>query len=241
MKNIPINSKTFNGVLQTITLLNLLITVQLLVVLMYGVVITGDLGSRFTHLLIPVIWITVAVWVLWHTELSTARRMYQTIAAIVAGGYFLVLLYLSGLIGPSTPYLELLTGTSGFSVDWNQSLGWGPILLYTDDWVAIRLIPYQVIGYFALSYLVYEAILDLTRSAVGGVIGLAACPACTGPLIGLLLAGGSGGSSTVLLLGVYAYEIATVLFVGTVALLYHRYKLMLLIHHLRTRKHWSIQ
>ena len=236
MVNTPINSKTFNSALRTITLFNLLIAAQLLVALIYGVVSTGGLGGRFTHFLIPFVWITVAGWVLWQTKTSATRRRYQIIAAAVAGGYLLILLYFSGLIGPSTTHLELVTGPSGFGVDWGQSLGWGPILLYTGNWIAVKVIPYQLIGYFALSYLVYDAILDFARSAVGGVMGLAACPVCTGPLIGLLLVGGSGGSSTVLLVGLYAYEIATVLFVGTVALLYHRSKLMLLLQHLRVRK-----
>lgn len=236
MVNTPINSKSFNSALRTITLFNLLIAAQLLVALIYGVVSTDGLGDRFTHFLIPFVWITAASWVLWQTKPSATRRRYQIIAAAVAGGYLLILLYFSGLIGPSTTHLELVIGPSGFGVDWGQSLGWGPILLYTGNWVAIKVIPYQLIGYFALSYLVYDAMLDFARSAVGGVIGLAACPVCTGPLIGLLLAGGSGGSSTVLLVGLYAYEIATVLFVGTVALLYHRYKLMRLLEHLRARK-----
>lgn len=78
--------------------------------------------------------------------------------------------------------------------------------------------------------------LDFSQSAVGGIIGIAACPACVGPLFAPLLAGGIGGSSTMRFLGVYGYEIATILFLVAVGILYHRKQLTRLSHQLRR---WS--
>lgn len=71
-----------------------------------------------------------------------------------------------------------------------------------------------------MTYLIYAAILDLSRSATAGIIGLAPCPGCAAPVLTSLLAGAAGISSAFVLLIEYTYEIATVLFVGGVGLLY---------------------
>lgn len=146
----------------------------------------------------------------------------------------LLVFYLSGLLGPSSSYLGALTGSYGVGMTWGRPLGWSPVLLYTGDLITVTIIPYQAVGLVALSYLVYDVLLDLSQSAVGGIVGIAACPACVGPLFAPLLAGGIGGSSTMTLLGVYGYEIATILFVMAVRILYHRKRLTRLYHQLRT-------
>ncbi len=215
------------------TWLNILFGIQLLSGLIYAY-FTGAIGNRPTHFFIPFIWITVAVWVLWHTRPVSTQRSFQFIAAAVAAMYFLVLLYLSGLIGQGTSHLEPLVSSYGIGMVEGQSLGWGPILLYTGEWLTVYVIPYQAIGLFALSYLVYNALLGFARSTVGGIIGVAACPACVGPLLAPLLASGAGGSSLVLVLGIYGYEIATILFILSIAVLYHRHALAAIYPKLRS-------
>ncbi|OIB57349.1 DUF7546 family protein [Natrialba sp. SSL1] len=216
----------------TSTWFNILISVQVFFGLIYAYV-TGAIPTRLTHFFIPFVWITVAVWVLWHTRPISPKHSFQLIAIVLAATYFLILLYLSGLLGQSTTHLEPLAGPNGMWVTEGQSLGWGPFVLYTNEWITLTVIPYQVIGLFALSYLVYDALLDLARSTIGGIIGIAACPACVGPLLAPLLASGAGGSSLVLILGVYGYEIATILFITAVTVLYHRYAFVKFYQNLR--------
>lgn len=191
------------------------------------------MGSRLTYFFIPFIWTTVSIWVIWHTRPAQARRLFQILAAVISFAYLLILLYLTGILGPSVQHLSQLTGPHGVGLTWGRSLGWSPVLIYTGEWITLTLVPYQTIGLIALSYLVYDALLDFARSAIGGIVGIAACPACVGPLFAPLLLGGSSGSSLVLLLGVYGYEIATVLFIIAVGILYYRRWVSKLFLHLR--------
>lgn len=207
------------------TWFNILFAIQVIGGLIYAYA-TGDIGVRITHFLIPFIWITVSVWVIWHTQPASVRPVVRFLAATTSITYLLLLLYLSGLIGPSTSHLGQITGTNGIGITWGRSLGWSPVLLYTGDFVALTVIPYQLAGLLAMSYLVYDALLDLTRLAMGGILGIAACPVCIGPLFAPLLTSGVSGSSTVLLLDVYGYETATVLFIAAVGILYHRHNLL---------------
>ncbi len=214
------------------TRFNLLFAIQLFAGLAFAYR-TGDMGSRLTYFFIPFIWTTVSIWVIWHTRPAQARRLFQILAAVISFAYLLILLYLTGILGPSVQHLSQLTGPHGVGLTWGRSLGWSPVLIYTGEWITLTLVPYQTIGLIALSYLVYDALLDFARSAIGGIVGIAACPACVGPLFAPLLLGGSSGSSLVLLLGVYGYEIATVLFIIAVGILYYRRWVSKLFLHLR--------
>lgn len=216
-----LESATARQLLRRSTWFNLLLAGQLFAGLAYAIA-TGDVGSRYTHFVIPFVWIAVSVWVLWQTRPAPTRPRVRVLAGGVAALYLLVLLYLSGILVSSTPSLQRLVGANDVAITWGRSLGWSPVLVYAGERIAVTLVPYQTIGLLALSYLVYDALLDLARSTIGGVIGIAACPACVGPMFAPLLAGGVGGSSLVLLLGMYGYEIATVLFVVAVGILYHR-------------------
>jgi len=133
--------------------------------------------------LIPFIWSTASVWVVWHTHPTPAQRRFRIFAAVVVAAYLLVLFYLSGLLQSSTPLMEQITGPNGIGITWGRSLGWSPVLMYTGEWIALTIVPYQAIGLAALAYLVYDALLELARSTIGGVIGAAACPACVGPVL----------------------------------------------------------
>jgi len=206
------------------TWLNLLFAVQVIAGLSFAYA-TGETGHRITLFLIPFIWSTASVWVVWHTQPTPAQRRFRIFAAVVVAAYLLVLFYLSGLLQSSTPLMEQITGPNGIGITWGRSLGWSPVLMYTGEWIALTIVPYQAIGLAALAYLVYDALLELARSTIGGVIGAAACPACVGPVLAPLLAGGASGSSLVLAVGRYGYEIATVLFLVAITILYHRRRL----------------
>lgn len=206
--------------LYTLTVANLFISLQLVVTVAYTV-LTGVTVPGFQYVIIPFIWINVAVWAIVRTTPAGREVKHTAVAFGIATVYFLVILYLSGLLRPATASLEQITGAAGFGVTW-RSIGWGPTLLYSGEWVSLVLIPYQVIGYLALSYLLYVTILDITNSALGGIVGLVPCPGCAAPLFTSLIAGIAGTSSAFVLLITYQYELATMLFVIAIALLSRR-------------------
>lgn len=206
--------------LYTLTVVNLVISLQLVGAVTYTV-LTGATFPGVRYFVIPFIWINVAIWAVVKTSPTTRGAKHTAIAFGISVVYLLSTLYLSGLLRPSTGSLEQITGMAGFGVTW-RSIGWGPTLLYSGEWVSLVLIPYQVIGYLALAYLLYVSILDITNSAAGGIIGLIPCPGCAAPLFTSLAAGIAGTSSAFMLLVTYQYELATVLFIIAIAILSRR-------------------
>ncbi|NUB93533.1 hypothetical protein HT576_21320 [Haloterrigena sp. SYSU A121-1] len=73
-----------------------------------------------------------------------------------------------------------LIGSNAIGVTRGRSLGWGPVLVYAGDRLALTLVPYQTLGSVALAHLVYDALLELARSAVGGVSGSPRVPPASG-------------------------------------------------------------
>jgi hypothetical protein len=221
MSEVSLKSRTENisTFFRTITWFNLLFATQLIIGIAYAVVVDAPIPN-FRYYLIPFVWITIGILAVWYTTPSNRNTQHTIIGAIVAVSYFFLILYLSGMIGPTRAAIEATAGSSSIGVEWHRPLGWGPILTYSGNRFAVTLIPYQVIGYLALSYLIYAAILDISKSATAGVIGLAPCPGCAAPLLAPLLAGAAGTSSAFVFLISYTYEIATILFVGAVGLLY---------------------
>lgn len=211
----------FSPYLRPLTVFNLLFTVQLIAAIVYGIVFEVPVSS-FRRFLIPFVWITISIMAVWYIKPASQNLKYTLLGATISAGYFLLILYLAGMIGHPTTSLDPVTGSSGIGVEWQRSLGWGPVVLYSGKWFAATLIPYQLVGYLALAYLIYAAVLDITKSAAAGIIGLVPCPGCAAPLLAPLLAGAAGTSSAFVLLLAYTYEIATVFFVGAVALLYWR-------------------
>lgn len=206
--------------LYTLTVVNLLLSLQILVAIAYTV-LTGITVPGFRYAIIPFIWLNVAAWAVLRAAPTTRGIKHRAAAFGSAAIYFLLILYLSGLLRPGSTALEQVTGAAGFGITW-RSLGWGPTLLYSGEWVSLVLIPYQVIGYLALAYLLYVAVLDITNSAFGGIIGLAPCPGCAAPVFTSMIAGIAGTSSAFVLLITYQYELATVLFVTAIVLLSRR-------------------
>ena len=175
------------------------------------------------YALYPFVWINVGLWVIVKATPPAAASRHRVVAVLVALAYFLVLAALSGLIG-----LQLDDDhhhghvVSGLYTTMGAP-GWGPAVAYVGETVHLSFVPYLVIGYLALAYLVYVAVLDATRAALSGVLGLASCVGCTLPVVGSLVAGVAGGSSAVTA-AVYSLsiDISTVVFVLAAALLYWR-------------------
>jgi len=84
---------------------------------------------------------------------------------------------------------------------------------FTSPWLRLYLVPFEVLGYASLAYLVYANVLDLTRSTFSGALGLVTCVGCTVPVLTPLV-GVLGGPAAGLTTTAYAwsYDIGTIIF-----------------------------
>ncbi len=174
------------------------------------------------YFLIPFVWINVGAWAIWNTTPAPASRRDRWIAGGIAVGYGLVLAYAGGLAG---------AGHAWFGYDYPATVrvaaaippGWGPALLYDGQWLRLSLLPFKIVGYAALTYLVYATVLDARAAAVSGLLGLLSCVSCSWPILASVLTGVVGGSSAAVSAALAAsYDVSTAVFVVTVALLYWR-------------------
>lgn len=160
----------------------------------------------------PVLWITVGVWAVAARSPSPANRRRRLVAVAIGVGYLLVLARLGNVVAPASH------GASGLRVI-AASPGWGPTVQYAGAALTVTAIPFVAIGYAALSYLVYAAVLDASGAALSGLLGLAACASCSLPLVAALVAGvaGTGAASAAYALSL---DVATLAYLLSAAGLY---------------------
>jgi hypothetical protein len=199
----------------------LVVNVELLLLVSYAVIsdsrLIGPLAVRYW--LFPFVWINVGLWAILRTRPAPSAPRQRRIAAAIAVGYFGVLAYFGGVIGPAaTDQISTLR-----VVLLDLPPGWGPAILYDGTLVGVTLMPYKIVGYVALAYLVYATVLDAAGSAIGGLLGLLSCVSCTWPVLATIVTGvvGSGSAIASAATG-QSYGLSTVVFVVTVGLLYWR-------------------
>jgi hypothetical protein len=138
-------------------------------------------------------------------------------AVTVAGGYLLVLAYFGGLVAlesASSPEFVMSRGLPP---------GYGPLVALEIPPVRALVAPYKVVGYVALSYLVYTAVLDAAGAAFSGLVGIFSCVSCTWPILGTVLTSIFGTASTAVTVATnQPYGISTVVFLSAVGLLVWR-------------------
>ena len=166
------------------------------------------------YVVYPFLWINVGVWAMVRTKTPSVGRRQWAVATAVAVGYLLVLFVAAGTLqlGISDP----LNGGAVASIHWNVP-GLGPIVVYGTPRVRLSIIPFKVVGYIAMTYLVYARLLDATRAVLSGVLGLVSCVGCTFSILFPLLGATALFGST--LTGL-AWDLSTAVFLFTVALLY---------------------
>jgi hypothetical protein len=163
---------------------------------------------------IPFVWINLAGWAVMHTEVPAAPSRKKATAAAVAVGYFGLLAVFGGIVnGPSgvtSSYLNVL----------QLPPGWNPAFFYSGSLFSLVVLPYKLVGFAALSYLVYVTALDAASALAGGVLGLFSCVSCTFPVVAGL-ASGLAGSGSAIAGFTYAnsYLLSTAVFGVTVVLL----------------------
>lgn len=175
---------------------------------------SGATVEQVRYVLYPFIWINVGIWAVLRVQPFSQPLRIRGAVAILAAGYFVLLLVLPGKVGFATEGPQ-----AGLSMSWAIP-GWGPMLAYSGEVFRFHLIPFVVIGYAALSYLVYSNLLRLTRTSLAGAIGIVTCVGCTVPLA-IPLLGMLGGTGTTLASTAYSwsYDVGTGVFVLVVLFL----------------------
>lgn len=166
--------------------------------------------TSVSHTLYPIAWITLGVWLVLHLRTYGPPQFRPRLAATIAVGYFLVL----GTVGST---FGLSGGSATTTVTW-ATPGWGPIVFLNAVAVQVVVVPFEVIGYLALSYGVYRAIAASVGGALSGLVGLFACVGCVMPILAAL-GGVFGGVTAALQPSAMNYGLATIIFTVTVGLL----------------------
>jgi hypothetical protein len=200
-----------------VRLLALVVAVELCLLGLYFTVTPAEM-TELRYTLYPFVWINISIWVVRKTTSPRASRRHELFASTVAAAYFFVLCWLAGLVGftlTGNP-TELLGVTVGYG-----SPGWERVRVVT-PLAHLTLIPFRVVGYLALSYLVYVTILEATVAAVSGALGFVACLSCGVPIITSLATGLFGASAGLTgSLYTHAVDISTAVFLLAVGLLYY--------------------
>jgi hypothetical protein len=192
-----------------------LVLLEVTLLLAYFGVTSAHPTDEIRYLVYPFIWINAGLWAVFRSDANYGSRPHRLLAVSIAGVYLVTILYLSGNVGP---------GVAEAPVDLRVEMyapGWGPMLAFTSPWLRLFLLPFEVVGYASLAYLLYVNVLDLTRGVFSGALGLVTCIGCTAPILAPLI-GFLGGPATSLTTTAYqwSYDIGTLVFLLTVGLLY---------------------
>jgi len=174
------------------------------------------------YVLYPFVWINVVLVAASRTPVPSAPPRRHLLAGALAAGYFLVLANWAGLVGLTVGgHHPIPEGVLGVSVG-AGSPGWARVRLVTEA-VYVSVVPYRVIGYLGLTYLVYAAILDASGAVASGALGFVSCLSCSAPILASAVTGLLGGWATLMSTAIaHSVDISTVAFLASVALLYWR-------------------
>lgn len=180
------------------------------------------------YVVYPLVWINVGLWAVVRTPLPRGSGRAKLIAGVLSIGYFVLLAWLSGLVGVHT-HEYLPRGLYRVGQGSIGSIGWGPRIAFVADAFYLYFIPYKVIGFLSLSYLVYTTLLEATDAALSGAIGVFACVSCAFPVFSSFAAGLLGPSAFIAAVYQVSVDLSTLVFVLAVALLYWRPELTSLV------------
>jgi len=176
--------------------------------------------SRLRYLVYPFVWINVGLVAVLTVRPNSGSRNHRLLGLTVAVPYTLAVLYVPGVLQPSLPGIRALPPVAPhLDVIW-AAPGWGPLVTYQSSRVVANLVPYKVVGYLALGYLVYANTLRVTRTSLGGLLGLVTCVSCAAPLFASGVALLGGGAGAVAMVTRYSVDLGTLAFLVSVALLY---------------------
>ena len=210
----------FDGVPRDLWWLVPVVLAELLLVVGY----LGATGSSVTsfadvrYALYPFVWIDVGLLAVVRVRPASAGPRLRWVAAGVGVAYFLVLAWLAGLVAVYTSgHPHSHAHLHGWVVSMSAP-GWGPRVGYAADWFHAYFVPYRVVGYAALAYLVYATVVDASRAAFSGVLGVFACLGCAFPLLASVT-GALLGPTAAATAYAASMDVSTAVFVFAVALL----------------------
>lgn len=174
------------------------------------------------YVVYPFVWIDAVLVAVYRTPIPTAPPRRHLLAGALAAGYFLLLANWAGLLGLTVGgHHPIPEGVLGVSVG-AGSPGWARVRLVTEAFY-VSVVPYRVIGYLGLTYLVYAAIVDASGVVASGALGFVSCLSCSAPILASAVTGVLGGWVTLMSTAIaYSVDISTVAFLASVALLYWR-------------------
>lgn len=218
---------------RTLLVLGTLVNVQVALLLVYLHVANVTVYAP-RYLLYPLVWITASVLAVYTTEVPSATRRARHVGLVLGGGYFLLLAAAGGLLAPAPggPLAALLgdghfhshgAGGTAVTIRWLLPPGMGPLVIYQGALVKLTLLPYEVIGYATLAFLVYVGVVEAAGSTVSGVLGLFSCVSCAWPVLGGVVTTAFGGGSALAVAATnWPYDLSLVVFLSALALLYWR-------------------
>jgi len=199
----------------------LILNTELMLVGIHALVGTSSATSLagLLQYLYPLVWINAGLLAIVKTTpppVSTAQRRK---AVVVGAAYFLVLAAIGGIIRPGSPGIESYLQFNLLQLP----PGWNPMLAYFGTTVSVTLIPFKLVGYAALSYLIYVMVLDAAGLSLGTLTGVFSCVSCVLGILVPTISSVLGGAGAVLgQLTPESYGASTVVFVVSLALLYYR-------------------
>jgi hypothetical protein len=191
------------------TLLALAVLVAHVGLIFAYIVRTDTVVQSPRYLLYPVAWVVLSVYLVVAFRRRGPNPTRSRFAVAVAVGYFLLLAAVGATIGVGD-------GTTGTSLVW-ATPGWGPIVLYSAGPVQGALVPFEVIGYAALSYGVACAVAGSSRGVLAGVVGMFTCIGCVLPVVAAVV-GLFGGTAAAAQPATTSYGLATAVFAATIGL-----------------------
>ncbi|WP_439025775.1 DUF7546 family protein [Haloarchaeobius sp. DT45] len=198
--------------------LGLLCALELLAVVGYFQFTSGELLS-VRYVLYPFVWINVGLLAVAATDPIPTSRRHRLLGVAVAVGYFLLLAWFAGLVSLVPAGHD--HAAHGFSLAM-PSPGWGPTLSYSGAVFQFSLVPFRVVGYLSLAYLVYATVLESLSASATGLLGLFSCVSCAFPLLSSLASGTAGSAAALATVYAFGVDLSTLVFVVAVALLYWR-------------------
>lgn len=224
----------------------LVVAVELVAVTSYFLLTPAEILS-VRYVLYPFVWINVGLLAVLKSDIASTDVRYRRLAGAAAAMYFLLLMYVAGLVGVTADLPRLTLSTAGLAVGGSvlaplldlvmplhsqthttgvqvtmAAPGWGPRVALVTHTFYVNLVPYRVAGYLALAYLTYGAILDTTRAAVPSVVGMASCIGCSFPLLASAVAGLTGSAALYGAVVPLSVDLSTAAYVLAVGLLYWR-------------------
>ena len=170
------------------------------------------------YLVYPFVWINVGLAATAQMHVSAASRRGRLVAAGLSVGYFLALALLSGLIGVEFGHAHAHSHVTGLQVTL-AAPGWGPRVAYAGSAFTLNFIPYRVVGYLSLAYLVYATAINAGRQALSGLVGAASCVGCSLPIVESFAVGVAGWTGALAAAEPYSVDLSTLGFVIAVGLL----------------------